>query len=194
MFLHILIESIPKYLSTLALRGLFNQLHTNASFPSGLLEIYPRNIQSSFTFTFLAHETFTASSTLLDIWGVDYPKKYNNYRFQINYLFLSYDYNLRIRQSLFTNYFISIPSLTFLYPSANWLEREVWDLFGVCFINHPDLRNILTDYGFVGKPLRKDFPCVGYSQIRFDDEKYRVVFEPLNLNQDFRSFSFMFRK
>jgi len=130
---------------------------------------------------------------LLDVWAVDYPKKLNNSRFQVNYLFLSHQYNLRIRQSLFTDYLTAIPSLTFLYPSANWLEREVWDLFGVVFLDHPDLRNILTDYGFVGKPLRKDFPCVGYIQIRFDDEKNRVIFEPLNLNQDFRTFSFMFR-
>lgn len=185
IIIEILRKSIAKYISAISFRGLLNKQFQNASFNYGLCEIIPTNPKTLNNLYFLINETFIAPKSLLDVWGVDYPKRYNNLRFQVNYMFLSYDYNLRIRQYVFTDYLQFLPSLTPLYPSANWLEREVWNLFGVFFADHPDLRNILTDYGFEGKPLRKDFPVVGYTQIRYDDEQKRITYEPVTFNQLF---------
>lgn len=194
MFIHFLLNSIAKYISSVAFRGFSNAIGKNASFKYGLCEIHPTNPKSFLHINFMLNETFIMPKSLLDLWAVDYPKRYNNLRFQVNYLFLSYQYNFRIRQYTFTNNLQPLPSLTAIFPSANWLEREVWNLFGVLFTNHPDLRNILTDYGFEGKPMRKDFPLVGYNQIRYDEEQKRIIYEPVNLNQDFRSFAFLYRK
>jgi len=127
--------------------------------------------------------------TLLDVCGVDYPE--DDERFEIVYHMLSMTHNNRIRIKLRTDEDTPVASVTSLFSSANWWEREIWDLFGVAFIDHPDLRRILTDYGFEGHPLRKDFPLTGYVEIRYDDAQKRIVYEPVKLTQEFRSFDFL---
>ncbi len=129
---------------------------------------------------------FTA---LMDVCGVDYPEREN--RFDVVYHLLSVKQNRRIRVKVQTDEDTPVPSATAVFNSANWFEREAWDLYGVFFSGHPDLRRILTDYGFDGHPLRKDFPLTGYVEVRYDDEQGRVVYEPVNLTQEFRSFDFM---
>ncbi len=127
--------------------------------------------------------------TLLDVCGVDYPD--DDERFEIVYHLLSMTHNNRIRVKLRTDEDTPVESVTSLFSAANWWEREVWDMFGVAFTDHPDLRRILTDYGFEGHPLRKDFPLTGYVEIRYDDEQKRIVYEPVKLTQEFRSFDFL---
>ena len=127
---------------------------------------------------------------LVDIVTVDYLNINKNKRFEVNYLLLSIKYNFRIRIKIFLEEQEIINSITSLYSSANWLERENWDMYGIYFYNHPDLRRILTDYGFEGFPFRKDFPLSGYIELRYDDEKRVVVYEALELTQEFRSFDF----
>lgn len=126
---------------------------------------------------------------LVDICGVDYPQEEK--RFRVVYHILSLTYNQRIRVKVSTDGKTPIPSVVGLYKCANWFEREVWDLFGIPFSDHPDLRRILTDYNFDGHPMRKDFPLTGYVEVRYDDAQKRVVYEPVKLNQDFRSFDFL---
>lgn len=126
---------------------------------------------------------------LVDICGVDYPQEEK--RFRVVYHLLSLCHNQRIRVKVVTDGHMPIPSVIGLYKTANWFEREVWDLFGIPFADHPDLRRILTDYNFDGHPLRKDFPLTGYVEVRYDDSLKRVVYEPVRLNQDFRSFDFL---
>ena len=121
-----------------------------------------------------------------DITAVDYPTRSN--RFEIVYNLLSVRHNSRIRVKTYADEATPVPSITSLYDGANWYEREVYDLFGVFFVGHPDLRRIMTDYGFDGHPLRKDFPLTGYTEIRYDEEKKRIVVEPLELTQAFRNF------
>ena len=125
----------------------------------------------------------------IDLTAVDYPEREK--RFDVVVHLLSPKYIRRVRLKVETDERTAVPSLTDLYPAANWFEREVWDLFGVYFSGHPDLRRLLTDYGFEGHPLRKDFPMTGYVEVRWDDEQKRVVTEPVNLNQAFRSFDFL---
>ncbi|MEX0693301.1 MAG: NADH-quinone oxidoreductase subunit C [Rhodospirillales bacterium] len=127
--------------------------------------------------------------TLLDVCGVDYPV--DDERFEIVYHLLSMTHNNRIRVKLRTDEDTPVDSVTPLFKAANWWEREVWDMFGVAFNGHPDLRRILTDYGFEGHPLRKDFPLTGYVEIRYDDEQKRIVYEPVKLTQEFRTFDFL---
>ena len=127
--------------------------------------------------------------TLLDVCGVDYPV--DDERFEIVYHLLSMTHNNRIRVKLRTDEDMPVDSVTPLFKAANWWEREVWDMFGVAFNGHPDLRRILTDYGFEGHPLRKDFPLTGYVVIRYDDEQKRIVYEPVKLTQEFRTFDFL---
>lgn len=127
--------------------------------------------------------------TLLDVCGVDYPE--DDERFEIVYHMLSMTHNNRIRIKLRTDEDTPVSSVTSLFNSANWWEREIWDMFGVAFIDHPDLRRILTDYGFEGHPLRKDFPLTGYVEVRYDDAQKRIVYEPVKLTQEFRSFDFL---
>jgi len=138
--------------------------------------------------TFLRDDKDFQFKQLIDICGVDYPDRLN--RFEIVYHLLSLKLNQRIRIKLSVEDGELVPSLVSLYDAANWYEREVWDLFGVMFSDHPDLRRILTDYGFEGHPLRKDFPLSGFSQVRYDDTEKRVVKENVDLVQDFRSFDF----
>ena len=125
----------------------------------------------------------------IDTTAVDYPEREK--RFDVVTHLLSPKYIRRIRIKVETDERTPVPSLVGVFPAANWYEREVWDLFGVYFSDHPDLRRLLTDYGFEGHPLRKDFPMTGYVEVRWDDEQKRVVTEPVNLNQAFRSFDFL---
>jgi NADH-quinone oxidoreductase subunit C len=126
---------------------------------------------------------------LMDVCGVDYPD--NEERFEVVYHLLSPTQNMRIRVKVRTDEETPVPSVTGVFSSAGWWERETWDLFGIFFSDHPDLRRILTDYGFEGHPLRKDFPQTGYVEVRYDDDQKRVVYEPVKLAQEFRDFDFL---
>jgi len=138
---------------------------------------------------FLRDDPKCRFTVLCDICGVDYPDRL--LRFDVVYNLLSMSLNQRIRLKLRTDEDEPVPSATGLFSSAGWWEREAWDLFGIYFSDNPDLRRILTDYGFEGHPLRKDFPLTGYVELRYDDEQKRVVYEPVRLTQEFRSFDFL---
>ena len=138
---------------------------------------------------FLKEDQNCKFNILIDICGVDYPEK--DKRFEIVYHFLSLSVNRRIRVKLMTNEETKVPSIVDLFPSAGWYEREVYDLFGVIFSGNTDLRRLLTDYGFKGHPLRKDFPLTGYVEVRYDEEQKRVIYEPVKLTQEFRNFDFV---
>ena len=125
---------------------------------------------------------------LIDIAGVDYPDEEK--RFKLVYLFLSHEYNTRIKLSISFETNQVINSITKIFPSANWMEREVFDMYGVKFKNHPDLRRILTDYGFKGHPLRKDFPLTGFNEVRYSEKEKKVIYEPVKLEQNYRNFDF----
>ncbi len=126
---------------------------------------------------------------LIDICGADYPERAE--RFEVVYHFLSMHENLRIRLKTATDATTTVPSIVSVFPAANWYEREAFDLYGILFDGHPDLRRLLTDYGFSGHPLRKDFPLTGFVEVRYDEEQKRVVYEPVKLPQEFRSFDFL---
>ncbi|QQG35301.1 MAG: NADH-quinone oxidoreductase subunit C [Micavibrio aeruginosavorus] len=126
---------------------------------------------------------------LIDVCGVDYPDRAE--RFEVVYQLLSLTQNNRVRVKVSTDENTPVPSVVSVFSSANWLERETWDMYGIYFSGHPDLRRILTDYGFEGHPLRKDFPLTGYVEVRWDDELKRVVYEPVKLTQDYRTFDFL---
>lgn len=138
---------------------------------------------------FLRDDVNCQFTTLLDVCGVDYPEE--EQRFEVVYNLLSMSHNQRIRVKLLTDEDTPVDSATSLFNAANWWEREAWDMFGIAFDDHPDLRRILTDYGFEGHPLRKDFPLTGYVELRYDDEQKRVVYEPVKLTQEFRTFDFL---
>jgi len=140
------------------------------------------------TLKFLRDDANCQFKQLMDLCGVDYPE--HDHRFCIVYNLLSLTHNNRIRVKTWTDENTPIPSATGLFSAAGWWEREAWDLFGIYFTDHPDLRRILTDYGFEGHPLRKDFPLTGYVEVRYDDEQKRVVYEPVKLTQEFRTFDF----
>ena len=125
---------------------------------------------------------------LIDITAVDYPEKEK--RFKLVYLLLSHENNLRILININIDEKLHVPSITKIFPSANWMEREVFDMYGVSFKDHPDLRRILTDYGFKGYPLRKDFPLTGHTEVRYSEEHKKVVYEPVKLDQEYRNFDF----
>ena len=125
---------------------------------------------------------------LIDIAGVDYPE--NDKRFELIYLFLSHEKNTRIKLLVKFGINQSINSITKIFPSANWMEREVFDMYGIKFKNHPDLRRILTDYGFKGYPLRKDFPLTGFNEVRYSEKDKKVIYEPVKLEQNYRNFDF----
>ncbi|NOE25365.1 MULTISPECIES: NADH-quinone oxidoreductase subunit C [Ruegeria] len=138
---------------------------------------------------FLKSDRSCQFSTLVDITGVDYPERAK--RFDVVYHFLSMYQNQRIRLRVSIREEDMVPSIVDVHPSANWFEREVFDMFGILFSGHPDLRRILTDYGFRGYPLRKDFPTTGYTEVRYDEAQKRVVYEPVSLVQEYRQFDFM---
>ena len=125
---------------------------------------------------------------LIDITAVDYPQREK--RFKIVYLLLSHENNLRIIININVEEKIIVPSITKIFPSANWMEREVFDMYGISFKDHPDLRRILTDYGFKGYPLRKDFPLTGHTEVRYSEDKKKVIYEPVKLDQEYREFDF----
>ncbi|HYK79928.1 MAG TPA: NADH-quinone oxidoreductase subunit C [Micropepsaceae bacterium] len=138
---------------------------------------------------YLRDDPECAFTILIDICGVDYPNRPR--RFDVVYHLLSIAKNHRIRIKIETEETAPVPSVVSVYPAANWFEREAFDMYGILFTDHPDLRRILTDYGFTGYPLRKDFPLTGYVEVRWDDEQKRVVYEPVRLVQEFRDFDFL---
>ena len=150
------------------------------------LEVGPEQLLR--TIEFLRDDPACRFGCLVDICGADYPERER--RFDVVYHLLSPWQNRRIRVRTTTDEETPVPSLIGLFPAANWYEREAYDLYGIRFTGHPDLRRILTDYGFQGFPLRKDFPLTGYVEVRYDDNQKRVVYEPVKLTQEFRSFDF----
>ena len=151
------------------------------------LEVEPDHLLS--LVEFLRTDSACRFTSLVDITAVDYPERAE--RFDVVYHFLSMYQNHRIRLKIAVDTEQMVPSLTEIHPSANWFEREVFDMFGILFSGHPDLRRILTDYGFRGFPLRKDFPTTGYTEVRYDEAQKRVVYEPVKLVQEYRQFDFM---
>ncbi|MGQ9365208.1 NADH-quinone oxidoreductase subunit C [Azospirillum sp. ST 5-10] len=139
--------------------------------------------------TFLRDQTSCSFEQLMDITAVDYPEREE--RFEVVYNLLSLKHNQRIRVKLTTDEDTPVPSVVPVYSAANWFERETWDMLGVFFSDHPDLRRILTDYGFEGHPFRKDFPLTGYVEMRYDEDQKRCVYEPVRLTQDFRTYDFL---
>jgi len=139
--------------------------------------------------TFLRDDRRLLFKQLVDLCGVDRPERPE--RFEVVYNLLSLKHNRRIRVKVTTDEIEPVPSICGVFSAANWYERETWDLFGVYFSDHPDLRRLLTDYGFDGHPLRKDFPLTGYVELRYDEDQKRVVYEPVKLKQEFRSFDFL---
>ena len=137
---------------------------------------------------FLKSSNFAKFRQLVDITAVDYPEE--NERFKLIYLLLSHEHNSRIILSYSINEKEVIPSVTEIFPSANWMEREVFDMYGIKFKDHPDLRRILTDYNFEGHPLRKDFPLTGHEEVRYSEEKKKVIYEPVKLEQNYRNFDY----
>nr|YP_010963523.1 NADH dehydrogenase subunit 9 [Rhodobryum laxelimbatum]UXX50367.1 NADH dehydrogenase subunit 9 [Rhodobryum laxelimbatum] len=174
-FFKSLIATLPKWIHQFQKSKHENILYTNPDYLFQLL-------------WFLKYHTNTRFQVLIDIRGVDYPSR--KQRFEVVYNLLSIQYNSRIRVQTSVDEITPICSAVDIFPSAGWWEREVWDMFGVYFSDHPDLRRILTDYGFEGHPLRKDFPLSGYVEVRYDDSEKRVVSEPIEMTQEFRYFDF----
>ncbi len=137
---------------------------------------------------FLKNNNQTKFKQLIDITAVDYPQ--NERRFKLVYLFLSHEFNSRIIVDFFINENEIVTSLTSVFPSSNWMEREVFDMYGIKFKDHPDLRRILTDYGFIGHPLRKDFPLTGHNEVRYSEDDKKVIYEPVKLEQNYRNFDY----
>ena len=138
---------------------------------------------------FLRDDSNCLFKVLLDITAVDYPQREE--RFEVVYILLSLSQNQRIKVKLNVGEDVAVPTASTVFSSANWAERETWDMYGIYFSDHPDLRRILTDYGFEGHPLRKDFPLTGRVEVRYDETQKRVVYDPVKLTQDFRSFDFL---
>ena len=137
---------------------------------------------------FLKNSNQTKFKQLIDITAVDYPE--NERRFKLVYLFLSHEFNSRIIVDFFINENEIVTSLTSVFPSSNWMEREVFDMYGIKFKDHPDLRRILTDYEFSGHPLRKDFPLTGHNEVRYSEDDKKVIYEPVKLEQNYRNFDY----
>ena len=159
-----------------------------SSIAHGELTITCEAAHISETLKFLRDDMNCQFAVLIDICGVDYPEREK--RFEVVYHLLSPRLNQRIRVKITTDEATPVASVNDIFPAANWFEREAYDMFGIKFTGHPDLRRLLTDYGFQGYPLRKDFPLTGYVEVRYDDEAKRVVYEPVKLNQEFRNFDF----
>lgn len=159
------------------------------SVPAGQLTIEIEAADVLKVLRFLHDDPSCQFWSFIDICGVDYPERKK--RFDVVYHLLSPKQNQRIRVKVQADEQTMVPSCVELYPGANWFEREAYDLYGILFTGHPDLRRILTDYGFEGHPLRKDFPLTGFVEVRYDDEQKRVVYEPVRLPQEFRNFDFL---
>jgi len=162
---------------------------TKTTVTFGELTVWVRRESIVQALTFLRDDQNCHFKQLMDITGVDYPERAE--RFEVVYHLLSLKHNQRVRVKLPAGEETPVESVTAVYSAAGWCEREVWDLYGVFFANHPDLRRILTDYGFEGHPLRKDFPLTGFVEVRYDEDEKRVVYEPVKLPQEFRHFDFM---
>ena len=160
--------------------------NTKISFNQLFIEISPEDLIS--VILFLKTNEKCKFRQLVDITAVDYPSK--NKRFKLIYLLLSHENNLRIIINLNIQDKVFIPTITKIFPSANWMEREVFDMYGINFKDHPDLRRILTDYGFEGYPLRKDFPLTGFTEVRYSEKEKKVISESVKLDQDYRNFDF----
>tara|TARA_Y100000590_G_scaffold136491_1_gene156232 strand:- start:791 stop:1402 length:612 start_codon:yes stop_codon:yes gene_type:complete len=156
------------------------------NFNQFFIEVDVKDIIS--TILFLKTNKKCKFKQLIDITAVDYPNREK--RFKIVYLLLSHENNLRVRININIDEKETVPSVTKIFPSANWMEREVFDMYGISFKDHPDLRRILSDYGFEGYPLRKDFPLTGYTEVRYSEEKKKVIYEPVKLDQEYRNFDF----
>lgn len=156
---------------------------------NGELCIYAQAAHIASLITFLRDDPQCLFKVLIDICGVDYPER--EQRFDVVYQLLSLHHNQRIRIKIHADGEIPVPSITGVHSAADWFERETWDMYGVMFADHPDLRRLLTDYGFEGHPLRKDFPLTGFVEVRYDEEQKRVLYEPVKLAQEFRTFDFM---
>jgi NADH-quinone oxidoreductase subunit C len=162
---------------------------TDISYPLGDLTVAAAATDIVRVLTYLRDDPGCRFVCFIDILGVDYPSREK--RFDIVYLLLSPYQNLRIRVKVAADESTPVPSVVGVFPAANWYEREIFDLYGVLFAEHPDLRRILTDYGFSGHPLRKDFPLTGHVEVRYDDEQKRVIYEPVKLDQEFRTFDYL---
>ena len=160
--------------------------NSEINFDQLFIDVDIENIIS--TILFLKTNEKCRFKQLIDITAVDYPEKEK--RFKIVYLILSHEKNLRIVINTHINEKVVVPSITKIFPSANWMEREVFDMYGISFKDHPDLRRILTDYGFEGYPLRKDFPLTGHTEVRYSEAKKKVISEPVKLDQEYRDFDF----
>ena len=150
------------------------------------IEIFHKDINESLTK--LHMNSIINFDQLIDITAVDYPQ--NERRFKLVYLFLSHEFNSRIIVDFFINENEIVTSLTSVFPSSNWMEREVFDMYGIKFKDHPNLRRILTDYGFIGHPLRKDFPLTGHNEVRYSEDDKKVIYEPVKLEQNYRNFDY----
>ena len=161
----------------------------SAEVVNGELVLRTTRVQVVSLLAYLRDDPHCLFKQLIDVAGVDYPDREE--RFEVVYQLLSMKYNVRVRVKVATDDKTPVPSVVSVFSSANWFEREVWDMYGVYFSDHPDLRRILTDYGFDGHPQRKDFPLTGYVELRYDVEQKRVVYEPVKLNQAYRSFDYL---
>jgi NADH-quinone oxidoreductase subunit C len=155
----------------------------------GELTLFAERDQIIALVEFLKRDALCMFEMMIDVCGVDYPER--SQRFEVVYHFLSMRMNQRIRVKVSTDEETAVPSIVELHPSANWFEREAFDMYGIRFAGHPDMRRILTDYGFEGYPLRKDFPLTGYTEVRYDDLEKRIVHEPVELTQEYRNFDFL---
>jgi NADH/F420H2 dehydrogenase subunit C len=178
IFVNSLVRFVPKYIESV-------QYDNNAQ-----LSITATNSNLKPLLFFLKNSSFLQFKALMDVFGVDYLQKSIEKRYEISYYLLSHTFNDRIRIKLNINENDEVYSIISLFKSAGWLEREVWDMYGLYFSNHTDLRRILTDYGFRGFPLRKDFPLTGYSEVRYSERKKRVIVKQLKLSQEYRYFEF----
>ena len=161
-------------------------LNTEVKFSELLLKVSVNEVLE--VIQFLKSDKRLKFRQLIDIAAIDYPN--DEKRFEIVYLLLSLENNQRLKISIKFEPNEKIPSLTKIFPSANWMEREVFDMYGIKFINHPDLRRILTDYNFKGHPLRKDFPLTGFNEVRYSEKEKKVIYEPVKLEQNYRNFDF----
>jgi NADH-quinone oxidoreductase subunit C len=164
----------------------FKSLNISENFSEPVLEVSKEELPG--LLVYLRDNKNLRFRQLIDILGVDYPKRVN--RFDVIYLLLSHEFNNRITVKISVKLDEALPSVVPIFPVANWFEREAFDMYGIKFTNHPDLRRILTDYEFEGYPLRKDFPLSGHTEVRYDDELKKVVYEPVKLSQAYRDFDF----